>query len=53
MTSRDIQDHLAEIYGMDASPGLISQITKVVADEINQPPQPQTVDPGSADALTG
>lgn len=34
MTTRDIQDHLAEIYGIDASPGLISRITDVVAEEI-------------------
>ncbi|HEY0499421.1 MAG TPA: transposase, partial [Kutzneria sp.] len=34
MTTRDIQAHLAEIYGVDASPALISRITDVVADEI-------------------
>lgn len=34
MTNRDIQDHLGEIYGINASPALISRITDVVADEI-------------------
>lgn len=34
MTTRDIQAHLAEIYGADVSPGLISRVTDVVADEI-------------------
>jgi len=34
MTTRDIQNHLAEIYGIDASPALISRITDVVVDEI-------------------
>jgi putative transposase len=34
MTTRDIQDHLAEVYGVAASPALISKITDVVVDEI-------------------
>jgi putative transposase len=34
MTTRDIQDHLAEVYGVNASPALVSKITDVVADEI-------------------
>jgi len=34
MTTRDIQDHLAEVYGVEASPALISKITDVVTDEI-------------------
>lgn len=34
MSTRDIQAHLKEIYGIDASPALISNITDVVADEI-------------------
>jgi len=34
MTTRDIQAHLAEIYSADVSPGLISRVTDVVADEI-------------------
>lgn len=34
MTTRDIQDHLAEVYGVQASPALISNITEVVVDEI-------------------
>lgn len=34
MTTRDIHDHLAEVYGVNASPALISNITDVVVDEI-------------------
>ncbi|MGH3940262.1 MAG: IS256 family transposase [Pseudonocardiaceae bacterium] len=34
MTTRDIQDHLREVYGVQASPALISNITDVVVDEI-------------------
>jgi putative transposase len=34
MTTRDIQAHLSEIYGAEVSPGLISRVTDVVADEI-------------------
>jgi putative transposase len=34
MTTRDIQDHLAEVYGVAASPASISTITEVVIDEI-------------------
>jgi transposase-like protein len=34
MSTRDIEAHLKEIYGIDASPALISNITDVVADEI-------------------
>lgn len=34
MTTRDIKAHLAEVYGIDASPDLISRITDVVVDEI-------------------
>jgi putative transposase len=34
MTTRDIQDHLEEVYGVQASPALISKITDVVVDEI-------------------
>ena len=34
LTNRDIGAHLAEIYGIDVSPALISRITDVVADEI-------------------
>lgn len=34
MTTRDITAHLAEVYGIDASPDLISRITEVVVDEI-------------------
>lgn len=34
MTTRDIQAHLVEIYGVDVSPTLISQVTNGVAEEI-------------------
>jgi putative transposase len=34
MTTRDIQAHLAEIYGAEVSPALVSAVTDVVADEI-------------------
>lgn len=34
MSTRDIQAHLGEVYGVDASPALISKVTDVVADEI-------------------
>jgi len=34
LTTRDIQAHLAEVYGVSVSPALISNITGVVQDEI-------------------
>jgi putative transposase len=34
LTTRDIQAHLAEVYGASVSPALISNITDVVQDEI-------------------
>ena len=34
MTTRDIQAHLAEVYGAEVSPGLISRVTDVVQEEI-------------------
>ena len=34
LTTRDIQAHLAEVYGVSVSPALISSITDVVQDEI-------------------
>lgn len=34
MTTRDIRDHLSEIYGADVSAATISRVTDVVADEI-------------------
>lgn len=34
MTTRDIQAHLEEIYGVDISPTLVSQVTKAVQEEI-------------------
>jgi putative transposase len=34
MTTRDITAHLAEVYGAQVSPALISRVTDVVADEI-------------------
>ncbi|MGB5685387.1 MAG: IS256 family transposase [Candidatus Electrothrix sp.] len=34
MTTREIQGHLEEIYGVDVSPSLISGVTDAVADEV-------------------
>jgi putative transposase len=34
MTTRDIQAHLAEVYGAQVSPALVSKVTDVVAEEI-------------------
>lgn len=34
MTTRDIQAHLAEVYGAGVSPALVSRVTDVVAEEI-------------------
>jgi putative transposase len=34
MTTRDIQAHLEEIYGVEISPMLVSQVTKAVQEEI-------------------
>ncbi|MGH7429427.1 MAG: IS256 family transposase [Candidatus Methylomirabilaceae bacterium] len=36
MTTRDIKEHLAEVYGAEVSPGLVSNVTDVVQDEIVQ-----------------
>ena len=34
MTTRDIQGHLEEIYGVDVSPSLISQVTDAISEEV-------------------
>jgi putative transposase len=34
MTTRDIQAHLEEMYGVDISPTLVSQVTKAVQEDI-------------------
>jgi len=34
MTTREIQGHLEDIYGVDVSPSLISTVTDAVADEV-------------------
>ena len=34
MTTRDIQAHLSEIYGVDVSPELISRVTEAVHDDV-------------------
>jgi putative transposase len=36
MTTRDIHAHLAEVYGTEVSPALVSAVTDVVADEITE-----------------
>jgi putative transposase len=34
LTNRDIQEHLAELYGVEVSPTLISTITDAVLEEV-------------------
>jgi len=34
MTTRDIQSHLEEIYGVEVSPSLISQVTDAISEEV-------------------
>jgi putative transposase len=34
MTTRDIQGHLEEIYGVEVSPTLISNVTEAVNEEV-------------------
>ncbi len=34
MTVRDIQSHLRDLYGVDVSPGLISEVTDSIQDEV-------------------
>ena len=34
MTTREIQGHLQEIYGVDVSPTLISNVTEAIVDEV-------------------
>jgi putative transposase len=36
MSTRDIQSHLQEMYGVEISPTLISQVTDAIADEVKQ-----------------
>lgn len=36
MSTREIEGHLKEIYGIEVSPGLISQVTEAVQDEVRQ-----------------
>src|SRR5215472_979758 len=36
MTTREIQEHLHEIYGVEASPSLISEVTDAVIEEAQQ-----------------
>ena len=36
MSTREIQGHLQEIYGWEVSPGLVSQVTEAVRDEVRQ-----------------
>lgn len=44
MTTREIQGHIEEIYGFEASPGLISAVTEAVMEEVtawqNRPLEP-------------
>jgi len=34
MTTRDIQAHLEEMYGVEVSPSLVSQVTRAVQEEV-------------------
>jgi putative transposase len=36
MTVREIQGHLAELYGTEVSPDLISRVTDAVVDEVRE-----------------
>jgi putative transposase len=36
LSTRDIRDHLDELYGVDVSPDLISRVTDAVVDEMKQ-----------------
>ena len=45
MSTRDITEHLAEVYGASVSVATISRVTEVVADEIAAG-QSRLVDPG-------
>jgi len=36
MTTRDIQAHLEEIYGVEISPTLVSQVTKAVTEDVEE-----------------
>src|SRR4029079_7045450 len=36
MSIREIQEHLKEIYGVEISPSLISEVTDAVVDEVQQ-----------------
>ena len=36
MSTREIEGHLKQIYGVDVSPALVSQVTEAVQDEVRQ-----------------
>ena len=36
MTTREIESHLKEIYGVDISPALVSQVTEAVSEEVKR-----------------
>jgi len=36
MTTREIEGHLKEIYGVEVSPALVSQVTEAVSDEVKR-----------------
>ena len=36
MSTRDIRDHLEEIYGIDVSPDLISTVTDGISEEVQE-----------------
>ena len=36
MTTRDVEGHLKEIYGVEVSPALVSQVTEAVNEEVKR-----------------
>jgi len=51
MTVRKIQDHLTELYGIDVSPDLISQVTDAVLGEVREC-QNRPLDPYLSDCFS-
>ncbi|MHC2717368.1 hypothetical protein ACVIQS_010290 [Bradyrhizobium diazoefficiens] len=48
MTVREIQGHLAELYGTEVSPDLISKVTDAILDE-----GPRMAEPAAGSDLSG
>ena len=52
MTTREIQGHLEEIYGVEVSPALISEVTDAVLEEVKAW-QSRPLEPLYADRVPG